>query len=104
MSEKFSFTVAGAEYTLRADRDAEYIRNIAAHLDAKICGFLQNPNMTLGEAAILAGMDLGDEYYGVLETNDLLRGQLKEQLEEIARLTAENTSLAKEIERIKAQR
>lgn len=103
MSERFTFTVAGAEYTLRADRDAEYIGNIAAHLDAKVCGFLQNPNMTLGEAAILAGMDMGDEYYGVLETNETLRGQIKEQLEEIARLTAENTSLAKELERLKAR-
>ncbi len=103
MSEKFSFTVAGAEYTLRADREAEYIKTVAAHLDAKVCGFLQNPNMTLGEAAILAGMDLGDEYYQVLETNETLRGQIKEQLEEIARLTAENTSLARELARLKEQ-
>jgi len=104
MSKRYSFTVAGAEYTLRADREEAYIQTIAAHLDAKVCGFLQNPNMTLGEAAILAGMDMGDEYYQVLETNELLRGQLKEQLEEIARMKSEITSLTREIEGIKAQR
>ena len=104
MSERFSFTVAGAEYTLRADRDAEYIQTVASHLDAKVCGFLKNPNMTLGEAAILAGMDLGDEYYQVLDTNETLRGQIKEYLEDIARMKAEITSLTREIERLKAQR
>ena len=104
MSEKFSFTVAGAEYTLRADREEAYIKTIAAHLDAKVSGFLKNPNMTLGEAAILAGMDMGDEYYQVLETNETLRGQIKENLEDIARMKAEITSLSREIERLKAQR
>jgi len=95
MKETVSFTVAGAEYTVRAE-DAEYTKKVAAHLDYKIGEILRAGNIPIVEAAILAGMNIGDEYYKVLETAEDLRATIKSNVEEIARMRAE-------IERLKAR-
>lgn len=104
MSEKHSITIAGAEYTLRANEDEAYIQKIAEHLDRKIREILASGNISLVEAAILAGMNVGDEYYKVLGTADELRGQLKGYLEELTRMKAEINGLQQEIERLRTQR
>ena len=88
MKETISITIAGAEYTVRAE-DAEYTKKVAAHLDYQISEILRAGNIPIVEAAILAGMNVGDEYYKVLETSDELRATIKDQLEEITRLKAE---------------
>lgn len=104
MKETISITIAGAEYTLRGAEDAEYTQKVAAHVDTKITEVLRSGNISLVEAAILAGMNIGDEYYKVLETAEQLRGQLKNNLEDMNRMKAEITSLQREIERLRAQR
>ncbi len=104
MKEKLSITIAGAEYTLRGAEDEEYTRKVAAHLDTKISEILRSANVSLVEAAILAGMNIGDEYYKVLDTADNLRGQLKNYLEDINRMKAEITSLQREVEALRARR
>lgn len=89
MKERLSVTIAGSQYTLRGAEDEEYTRKVAAHLDKKISEILQNANVSLVEACVLAGMNITDEYYKVLETADNLRTQLKEYLEDANRMKAE---------------
>lgn len=95
MKETVSFNVAGAEYTVRAE-DAEYTKKVAAHLDYKVNEILRAGNIPIVEAAILAGMNIGDEYYKAMETSEELRATIKGHVEEITRLRAE-------IERLKAR-
>lgn len=96
MKETISFTIAGADYTVRAE-DAEYTKKVAAHLDYKVNEVLSSGNIPIVEAAILAGMNIGDEYYKALETAEDLRATIKSNVEEIARMRAE-------IERLKVKR
>ena len=97
MKEKMSITIAGSQYTLRGAEDEEYTRKVAAHLDTKICEILQSAKVSLVEACVLAGMNVTDEYYKVLDTADNLRNQLKEYLEDANRMKAELASLKSEL-------
>jgi cell division protein ZapA len=57
-------TILGQEYPIRADADAEYIREIAAFLDDRLRTIYQaEPSRPLLKIAILTALNLSDELF-----------------------------------------
>jgi cell division protein ZapA len=57
-------TILGQEYPVRADADADYIRDIAAFLDARMRKIQKaEPNRPALKVAILAALNLTDEVF-----------------------------------------
>jgi len=97
MKKRVTVSIAGGEYRLIGAEDEEYTRKVAAHVDAKINEVLNAANVSIVEAAVLAGVNITDEYYKALETADNLRSQLKDYLEDSGRMKAEISELKREL-------
>lgn len=101
MKKSITVTVGGNEYRLLSSENDEYTRKVAAHVDSKIAEILHGTNFSIIDAAILAGINIADEYYKVLDTADNLRTQLKDYLEEAGRMKMEIAELRRELDRAK---
>ncbi len=99
MKKRVTVSIAGGEYRLIGAENEEYTRKVAAHVDAKINEILSAANVSIIEAAVLAGVNITDEYYKALETADNLRTQLKDYLEDSGRMKAEISELKRELMR-----
>ena len=101
MKKSITVTVGGNDYRLISSENDEYTRKVAAHVDSKIAEILDSSNFSNIDAAILAAINIADEYYKVLDTADNLRTQLKDYLEEAGRMKMEIAELRRELERAK---
>ena len=102
MKKRVTVSIAGSEYRLVGAEDEEYTRKVASHVDAKINEVMQAANVSMVEAAVLASINIADEYYKVLDTADNLRAQLKDYLEDSSRMKAELAELKRELGRLKS--
>ena len=89
MRNHITVTIADQEYNVVAAEDEAYVRKVAAHVDSKVREVLENGRISAANAAILAALNIADEYYKEQETSENLRRQLKEYLEEGTRLKME---------------
>ena len=104
MKNKITVTIAGQEYTLSADQDAEIVEKIAAHVDAKVREVIESGHLSLADSAILASMNIAEEYFKELEASENLRRQLKEYSEETAKVKMELSEAKREIFKLQNKR
>ena len=97
MQNKVTVTIADREYTLVATEDAAYMEKVAAHVDAKVREVLDGARVSSSDAAILAALNMADEYFKSLEAAENLRMQIKEGLEESKKLNLELSEAKREI-------
>ncbi len=103
MKNKVTVTIAGQEYTLVAAEDAAYMEKVAQHVDAKVTEVLEGARVSSTEAAILAALNVADEYFKEMKAAENLRGQLKEYLEESADLKLQLSEAKREIFKLQNQ-
>lgn len=96
MKNKVVVTIADREYTMVAVEDESYVRRCAAHVDAKLRE-VSNGRLSQADAAVLAAMNVADQYFKEQETAENLRRQVKEGLEEANRLKMELSEAKREI-------
>ena len=96
MKNKVVVTIADREYTMVAVEDEAYVRKCAAHVDAQLRG-LSGSRLSQADAAVLAAMNIADEYFREQEAAENLRRQIKEGLEESSRLKMELSECKREI-------
>ena len=96
MQNRVTVTIADQRYTFLTPDDRDYVDKVAAHVDAKIRETMKG-NTALLDAAILTAMNLADEHFKDLETAENLRRQLKDYLDESARLKLELSEAKREI-------
>ena len=82
MQNKLTVTIAGQEYNLIAGEDACYMKKVAAHVDEKVSEVKGAAGISQADAAVLAALNIADEYFKEQESAENLRAQLKEYLEE----------------------
>ena len=63
MKNRVTVTIAGQEYTLVGTEEASYTEKVAAHVDAKVEEVLSGAHVSLVDGAILAAVNIADEYY-----------------------------------------
>lgn len=104
MKNKVTVTIAEQEYTLIADQDADAVLKIAAHVDAKVREVLDGSNLSLANGAILACMNIAEEYFKELEAAENLRQQLKDYSEDSAKIRQELSEAKREIFKLQNKR
>lgn len=96
MKNKVIVTIAGRDYTMVAVENEEYVRRCAAHVDGQLRE-VSAPRLSHTDAAVLAAMNIADQYFKEQEAAENLRRQVKEGLEEANRLKLELSEAKREI-------
>ena len=96
MKNKVVVTIAGRDYTMVAVEDEAYVRKCAAHVDGQLREVM-NTRLSQADSAVLAAMNIADQYFKELESCENLRRQVKETLEEANRMKLELSEAKREI-------
>lgn len=104
MKNKVTVAIAEQEYTLIADQDTGAVEKIAAHVHAKVREVMDGSHLSLADSAILAAMNIAEEYFKEQEASENLRRQLKEYLEEGAKIKQELSEAKREIFKLQNKR
>ena len=97
MQNKVTVTINDQEYTLVASEDTAYMTKVAALVDAKMREVLQSGKISSADAAVLAALNVADDYYKAQEAAENLRKQIKDSLEENKALNLELSKARQEI-------
>ena len=103
MKNRVAITIAGQEYTLVGSEDAAYTKKVAGHVDAKVQEVLDGAHVSLVDGAILAAVNIADEYFKEVEAAENLRRQLKEYLEEATKMKLELSEAKRELFKLQNQ-
>lgn len=103
MKNHVTVSIAGQEYTLVATEDSGYVEKVAAHVDAKVQEVLDGARVSLVDGAVLAAVNVADEYFKEVEAAENLRRQLKEYLEEATKIKLELSEAKREIFKLQNQ-
>ncbi len=104
MKNRVTVTIAGQQYTLLADQDSAAAEKIAAHVDRRVSEMMSGSHLSLADGAILAAMNIAEEYFKEAEAAENLRRQLKDYLEEGAKVKQELSEAKREIFRLQNRR
>lgn len=96
MKNKVVVTIAGRDYTMVAVEDEDYVRKCASHVDAQLRE-VSSTRISQADAAVLAAMNIADQYFREQEAAENLRRQIKDGLEEANRLKMELSEAKREI-------
>ena len=97
MQNKVTVIINDQEYTLVASEDTAYMTKVAALVDAKMREVLQSGKISSADAAVLAALNVADDYYKAQEAAENLRKQIKDSLEENKALNLELSKARQEI-------
>jgi len=98
MQNRVTVTIADQTYTLLAGESQEYMDQVAGLVDSQLRDTLRTGGrLSLMEGAILTAMNLADSYLKEQEGANNLRRQIKETLEESAKLKLELSEAKREI-------
>ena len=103
MQNKVTVTIDDQEYTLVASEDAAYMKKVADHVDAKVREVREGGKVSGTDAAILAALNMADEYFKQVEAAEALRGQIKTYLEEAKDLENQLSECKREIFKLQTQ-
>lgn len=103
MKNKVVVTIAGKEYTMVAVEDENYVRRCAAHVDSQLRE-VSSIRLSQTDSAVLAAMNIADQYLKEQASCENLRMQIKEALESTKRLEMELSDCKREIFRLQNRR
>ncbi len=86
MIHRVNVTIRGRNYPVLAEEDEDYIRRCAALVEDELGRALDGTTLSLDDGAVLAALNLADQYFKERQVSDHLRAQLKEALDENAAL------------------
>ena len=104
MKNKVTVSIAGQEYTMVAVEDERYVRKVAAHVDGQVREVLDQGRLSIADSAVLAAMNIADQYFREVAANENLRRQIKDGLEESAKLKSELSECKREIFKLQNNR
>ena len=96
MKNKVVVTIADRDYTMVAVEDENYVRKCAAHVDQQLREIANSRN-SQADAAVLAAMNIDDQYFREQDAAENLRRQIKDNLEEVNQLKMELSEAKREI-------
>lgn len=100
MKNRITVTIGGQDYTLIADQDEAFTLKVAAHVDQKMSELLSGGRLSQVDSAVLACLNIAEEYFREVETAENLRRQLKEYLDEGTKMKLELSEAKREIFRL----
>ena len=103
MKNKVVVTIADRDYTMVAVEDENYVRKCAAHVDQQLRE-IANSRISQADAAVLAAMNIADQYFREQDAAENLRRQIKDNLEEVNQLKMELSEAKREIFKLQSRK
>lgn len=98
---KVKLTIAGTDYIISTEDDAEYTENLGKELDEKIRQILKDSGrLSVTQAAILCALEYADTAKKCEESAENLRSQIQDYLEDAARARTDAEITKREAERL----
>lgn len=94
--EHVTLTICGTNYTLSTDESPAYMEDLAGRVEREMKESMTNPRISLAMAAVLAALNGQDTAEKALQAADNLRAQMKEYLDDNAKVRAEMEHLKQE--------
>ena len=97
MKNKITVSIAGQEYTMVAEEDENYVHRCATLVDSQVREIMSGSPLGRSDAAVLAAMNIADQFFREQEASENLRRQIKDGLDENAKLKMELSEAKREI-------
>ncbi len=97
MKNKITVSIAGQEYTMVAEEDENYVHRCATLVDSQVREIMNGSPLGRSDAAVLAAMNIADQFFREQEASENLRRQIKDGLDENAKLKMELSEAKREI-------
>ncbi|MDL2289063.1 cell division protein ZapA [Oscillospiraceae bacterium OttesenSCG-928-F05] len=97
---RYQVTISDLDFTLVSEEDEAYVHKVARYVDTKMRGVLENDGVSTLDAAVLAAVNIADEYFKSVDSGENIRVQLKEYLDESGKLKNEISELKRELVRL----
>ena len=91
MQNRVTVTVGGLKYTLLAAEGEDYVHRVADYVNDKLKATTGQGGISQMDSAVLTAINIADDRFKEQEASENLRRQIKELLEENARLKQEST-------------
>ncbi len=104
MKQKITVSIAGQEYTMVAEEDETYVQRCAAMVDSQVREVMGGARLGLSDAAVLAAMNIADQFYREQDASENLRRQIKDGLDENAKLKMELSEAKREIFKLQSHK
>ena len=100
---RVSITINSRQYTVVAEESREYIERLGEHINEKVKNVLNGGQNVLGERPIvLAALNICDEYFKALESDDSVKIEMEKLNSKIDNLKKENDSIKRELDDAKS--
>ena len=86
MANRVNVTIRNRNYPILAEEDEAYIRQCAQLVDQELRRSMDGTTLSLDSGAVLAALNLADQYFKERQVSDNLRAQLKDALDENTQL------------------
>ena len=93
MANRIEVRIRDRVYPILAEESESYLTLCANIVNQELSDVMDNSRLTLADGSVLAAMNIADKYCKERQVSDNLRGQLKDALDENARLARELTAL-----------
>ena len=104
MQNRVTVTVGGLKYTLLAVEDENYVHRVAAYVNEKLMETGRPGGVSQMDCAVLTAINIADERFKEQEASVDLRRQIKDLMEENARLKTELSESKREIFKLQQKR
>ena len=104
MANRVTVSLHNQEYRILAEEDEGYIQQCADLVNQELDRAMAGTTLSLAEGAMLTCLNIADKYSKERRVSDNLRTQLKQALDENARLAREIAEKKREIKKEKAAR
>ena len=101
---KITVFVSGHKLTLITEESEKYVTDIASKVETTINSLFSASNMSKEKCAVMAALDFCDDEFKSRMTLNEVKEQIKEYIEDTAKLRAENEALKAEIEKLKGEK
>ena len=104
MKNKIVVSIGGRDYTMVASEDEGYVRRCAELVNKQLTEVSGGGKLSQADAAVLAAMNVADMLLKEQEASENLRRQIKDLLEENAKLKNELSESKREIFKLQQKR
>ena len=104
MQNRVTVTVGGLKYTLLAAEGEDYVHRVADYVNDKLKATTGQGGISQMDSAVLTAINIADERFKEQEASENLRRQIKDLLEENARLKQELSEAKREIFKLQQKR
>ena len=101
---KITVFVSGHKLTLITEESEKYVTDIASKVETTINSLFSASNMSKEKCAVMAALDFCDDEFKSRMILNEVKEQVKEYIEDTAKLRAENEALKAEIEKLKGEK